>query len=78
MTMAQPRTETTWRNHARICLYSDSERDLGYIIREGDGWLAFDATHSTPDGSAFLPLGFFASITQAKEAVQNATNPWRV
>jgi hypothetical protein len=37
-------------------------------------WIAYDATHAGSHGSAFRPLGFFPSVTIAKQAVERATS----
>lgn len=71
----QPGAAASWRNSRNVCALSDDGRHLGHIVRAGDGWLAFDARHLSDRGSGFLSLGFFCSITTAKEAVQAATLP---
>ena len=63
----------SWRDSSQVCVYSDRERHLGHVVRSGDGWIAFDGTHTSAFGNTFRPLGFFQSEEAAKEAVQSAT-----
>ena len=65
----------SWCNSSQVCAYSDADRHLGHIVRAGEGWIAFDATHAATHGNGFLPLGYFRSVTTAMEAVQLATDP---
>ena len=58
-----------------VCAYTNEDRHLGHILRTGEGWIAFDATHSTAQGTAFRPLGFFRSAEKARQAVESATEP---
>jgi hypothetical protein len=64
-----------WRNSANVCALADSDRHLGHVVREGEGWVAYDGTHAARDGNTFRPLGFFPSIFNAKQAVELATKP---
>ena len=78
MSVKQMQTSAAWRNATNVCAFSDNERHLGHIVRAGEGWLAFDATHANEQGSWFRSLGYFPAITMAKEAVQLATlSLWR-
>jgi len=60
----------TWRDSGSICSLADAERHLGHIIRAGDCWLAFDATHVNDTGTGFRLLGCCANIDAAKHAVE--------
>jgi hypothetical protein len=66
-------TAATWSESKNFCALSDEDRHLGHIVRAGEGWLAFDATHLNEQGSWFLSLGFYPEITVAKEAVEEVT-----
>ena len=65
----------SWRNSSNVCAYANEDRHLGHIVRTGEGWIAFDATHSTTEGNAFRPLGFFRTSEDARQAVECATEP---
>ena len=69
VTAAQLRA-ATWRDSGSICSLADAERHLGHIIRAGEYWLAFDATHVNDTGTGFRLLGSSTSITAAKHAVE--------
>jgi hypothetical protein len=60
----------TWRDSGSICSLADAERHLGHIIRAGDYWLAFDATHINETGTGFRLLGCCANVAAAKQAVE--------
>ncbi len=62
----------SWLDSVRICAYSDDDRHLGHVVRIGEGWMAYDATHVNTQGNAFRPIGFFLTVDNAKEAVQRA------
>ncbi len=72
--MRQSQT-ASWRNSSNVCAYANEDRHLGHIVRTGEGWIAFDATHSATEGNAFRPLGFFRKVEQARQAVELATEP---
>lgn len=61
-----------WRDSRLICCLVDSERHLGHIVKAGDCWIAFDATHSNEDGTGLRSLGCCRDVTAAKRAVQEA------
>jgi len=69
----QTGTLLSWSESKNFCALSDEDRHLGHIVRAGEGWLAFDATHLNEQGSWFLSLGFYPAIMAAKEAVEAAT-----
>jgi hypothetical protein len=71
----QTATGASWRDSKNVCALADGDRHLGHIIRAGDGWIAFDATHMADLSAAFRPLGFFPTMATAKDAVQSATAP---
>ena len=72
---AQTSAAASWRDSRNVCAFSDADRHLGHIVRAGEGWIAFDATHATNHGASLQSLGFFATRAAAKEAVQMATVP---
>jgi hypothetical protein len=43
---------------------------LGHIVRVGNYWLAFDATHFNEAGTAFRFLGSCVNISSAKYVVE--------
>jgi DNA-binding CsgD family transcriptional regulator len=67
----QPQT-VRWRDSRSICCLVDAERHLGHIVRAGNYWLAFDATHLNERRTGFCPLGFSMNIAAAKRAVELA------
>jgi hypothetical protein len=60
-----------WRISRGVCTRSDHERHLAHIVRLGDRWFAFDATHSSSDGSGFLFLGSFSRKETAMDAAED-------
>jgi SOS-response transcriptional repressor LexA len=60
-----------WRISDRFCARSDHERHLAHIVKVGDRWFAFDATHSSSEGNEFLFLGSFARRETAMDAVED-------
>jgi len=66
----------SWRDSPQVCVYTDSERHLGHVVRSREGWIAFDGTHTDAFGNTFRPPGFFLSAAAAKEAVESATTPF--
>src|SRR3954463_1839612 len=74
MVQLRQRGSAMWFTSRGVCAYADRDRHLGHIVRAGEGWIAFDATHVNTQGNAFRPLGFFRSMATAKEAVQTATD----
>jgi len=72
--MRQSQT-ASWRNSSTVCAYANEDRHLGHIVRIREGWMAFDATHSTAEGNAFRPLGIFRTSEHARQAVEFATEP---
>jgi L-amino acid N-acyltransferase YncA len=65
-------TPPVWRESATICALADEERHLGHAMRTGRRWHAFDATRSNDESTGFCPLGTFASVAAAKEAVEQS------
>ncbi|MES1257622.1 MAG: hypothetical protein ABUS51_04295 [Acidobacteriota bacterium] len=63
------RNPAVWRNSDSICALVDDDRHLGHVLRDGGLWRAFDATHFNEEANGFRPLGSFASMRAAKEAV---------
>jgi hypothetical protein len=61
---------SAWRNSESICALADGERHLGHVLKIGERWYAFDATHPNEESNGFRQLGSFASIASAKEAVE--------
>ncbi|HEX4134276.1 MAG TPA: hypothetical protein VHY84_06615 [Bryobacteraceae bacterium] len=66
---APPHT-AIWRGSGSVWSLADDERHLGHIVRAGDNWLAFDATHVNESGTGFRLLGCCPNIAQAKSAVE--------
>jgi hypothetical protein len=62
----------TWRDSPSVCALADDHRHLGHIVKAGDCWLAFDATHSGGTNSGFCLLGSWTNIALAKCAVELA------
>jgi len=62
----------TWRDSPSVCALSNNHRHLGHIVKAGDCWLAFDATHSRGTNSGFCLLGSWTNIALAKCAVELA------
>ncbi len=62
----------TWRDSASVCALTDDHRHLGHIVKAGDYWLAFDATHSSGTNGGFRLLGSWTNISLAKCAVELA------
>ena len=62
----------TWRDSPAVCALADDHRHLGHIVKAGDYWLAFDATHSGGTNSGFRLLGSWTNIAFAKCAVELA------
>lgn len=60
----------TWCDSSSVCSLADDERHLGHIVRAGNHWFAFDATHINDSGAGFRLLGCYASITSARRAVE--------
>jgi hypothetical protein len=60
----------TWCDSSSVCSLADGERHLGHVVRAGNQWLAFDATHINNSGTGFRFLGCCATITAAKRAVE--------
>lgn len=60
----------TWCDSSSVCSFADGERHLGHVVRAGDYWFAFDATHTNDSGTCFRFLGCYASITAARRAVE--------
>jgi hypothetical protein len=61
-----------WRDSPSVCALADDQRHLGHILRVGDSWLAFDATHSDVAGTGFRFLGSWMNTALAKCAVEVA------
>jgi len=59
----------TWRDSSSVCSLADGERHLGHIVRAGNHWFGFDATHINDSGTGFRFLGCYPSITAARRAV---------
>jgi hypothetical protein len=64
--------EPAWRNSTSICALADGERHLGHVLKIGGRWHAFDATHFNDESNGFRLLGSFASLSAAKEAVNQS------
>ena len=62
----------TWRDSPSVCALADNHRHLGHIVKAGDYWLAFDATHSGGTNCGFCLLGSWTNIALAKCAVELA------
>jgi hypothetical protein len=62
----------TWRDSASVCALADDHRHLGHIVKAGDCWLAFDATHFSGINSGFYLLGSWTNVALAKCAVELA------
>jgi len=71
-----PFNAAIWRDSPAICALADDDRHLGHIVRAGNHWLAFDATHF--DGEdGFRLLGSWLSVALAKGAVElSIANQW--
>jgi len=63
----------TWRDSPSVCALADDQRHLGHILKAGDNWLAFDATHPDVSGTGFRFLGSWLTPALAKCAVEAAT-----
>lgn len=64
---------SSWTDSESACAYSDDERLLGFIVKAGSEWVAFDAIHPNDDETGMRLLGVFPSAWFAKEAVERAT-----
>jgi hypothetical protein len=62
----------SWRDSPSVCALADDHRHLGHIVKAGDYWLAFDATHINGTGSGFRLIGSWTNIAIAKSAVELA------
>lgn len=62
----------TWRISNLVCALADNERHLGHLMRVAGHWQAWDATQSNAESNGFLPLGSFASLRAAKQAVEHS------
>ena len=69
--------EPAWRDSTLICALADGERHLGHVLKIGGRWHAFDATHFNDESNGFRLLGSFASLSAAKEAVNQSGQPLR-
>ena len=67
----QPQT-ALWRDSPSICCLVDAERHLGHVVRAGNLWLAFDATHLNESRTGFRLLGSVMDVAVAKCAVELA------
>jgi hypothetical protein len=65
-----PLPTAIWRGSGSVWSLADDERHLGHIVRAGDSWLAFDATHVNESGTGFRLLGCCRDIAQARSAVE--------
>ena len=61
-----------WRDSPSVCALADDQRHLGHIVKAGNCWLAFDATHFNETGTGFCLLGSWTNIAVAKRAVEGA------
>ena len=59
-----------WTDSDSVCCLDNDERHLGHIVKAGDNWLAYDATHLNDRGTSFRCLGCCTTITLAKFAVE--------
>jgi hypothetical protein len=64
-----------WRDSEGICALADGERHMGHIVKIGERWYAFDATHFNEESDGFRRLGSFACTSSAKEAVELSSCP---
>ena len=60
-----------WRDRGDVCTLADDDRHLGHVINLGM-WHAFDGIHLNETGNGFKGLGLFATIDQAKAAVEES------
>ena len=66
-----------WRESEDICALADSERHFGHAVRAGSCWIAYDGMHLNPKGDGFRVIGTFASVSAAKQAIEeNAGISW--
>lgn len=66
-------SEPQWYVSGHACALCDQERHLAHIVKAGDRWFAYDATHADRDGRGFLLLGSFIRRLTAMEAAQAET-----
>src|SRR5579863_4527228 len=69
-TKTEHSVEAAWSDSDSICRLSDAERHLGYILKAGNYWLAYDVTHLNDMGKDFRLLGTFRNVMTAKRAVE--------
>ncbi len=60
-----------WRDGKDICALSDDDRHLGHVVNDGK-WHAFDAVHHNAEGNGFRHVGAFATVVDAKAAVERS------
>jgi len=65
-----------WHISDRVCGLCDHERHLAHIVRVGQQWLLFDATHPNETGDGFRFLGSFAEREAAMDAARQKTDWW--
>jgi hypothetical protein len=59
-----------WRDSHSVCALADDRRHVGHIVRAGNCWLAFDATHANETGTGFRLVGCWQDVAAAKRAVE--------
>ena len=67
-----------WHISDHICARCDHERHLAHIVKVGDQWLAFDATHANSEGNGLLFLGSFAQRETAMDAAEQGAGAKRI
>jgi DNA-binding NarL/FixJ family response regulator len=69
---AVPPQTARWHDLRSVCCLVDAERHLGNVVKAGDHWLAFDATHLNESHTGPCLLGSAPNIAVAKCAVELA------
>jgi hypothetical protein len=62
-----------WFVAGEACALCDEERHLAHIVRAGNKWFAFDATHPNGEGVGCLFLGSFVRRLSAMAAAETET-----
>lgn len=62
-----------WFVSGEACALCDDERHLAHIVRAGNRWFAFDATHPNGEGVGCLFLGSFVRRLTAMAAAESET-----
>jgi hypothetical protein len=61
-----------WSDGENSSAFADAERHLGHVLREANGWAAWDATHPAESGDGFRFVGLYESLQDAKFAVESS------